>query len=100
MASEAMASIRMIMACGAEARIAGKYAKFVEETKKHARTMSPIVALQSGFIVSINSGTLQPMLTTNIEQFFGVFSAFGLAFWYGTKSYIEGRLDDIGTVVM
>ncbi|GJN68722.1 ABC transporter bea3 [Purpureocillium lilacinum] len=39
-ASETMDSIRMIVACGAESRIARKYATFVEETKKHARFMS------------------------------------------------------------
>lgn len=46
-----MDSIRMIVACGAESRIARKYATFVEETKKHARFMSPFVALQFGLIV-------------------------------------------------
>lgn len=46
-----MASIRMIMACGAEARIAKKYAAFVEETKKHAQFMSPLIAIQFGLIV-------------------------------------------------
>ncbi|PNY28035.1 Multidrug resistance protein 1B, partial [Tolypocladium capitatum] len=81
-ASETMSSIRMVMACGAEARIARKYAKSVEETKKHARFMSPFLALQFGLI------------------FFGAFAAFGLAFWYGTRSYIEGRLDSAGTIII
>lgn len=39
------------MACGAEARIAKKYAAFVEETKKHAQFMSPFIAVQFGLIV-------------------------------------------------
>jgi hypothetical protein len=46
-----MASIRMIMACGAESRIAKKYAAFVEETRQHAQFMSPLIALQFGLIV-------------------------------------------------
>lgn len=39
------------MACGAESRIAKKYAAFVEETKQHAQFMSPLIALQFGLIV-------------------------------------------------
>ncbi|PHH88705.1 hypothetical protein CDD83_7189 [Cordyceps sp. RAO-2017] len=80
-ASEAMASIRMIMACGAESRVATKYDRFVDEAKQHARIISPFVALQFGFV------------------FFAAFAAFGLAFWYGAKSFAEGRLDNVSTIV-
>ncbi|EQL00660.1 multidrug resistance-type transporter protein [Ophiocordyceps sinensis CO18] len=81
-ASEALASVRMIMACGAESRVAAKYAAHVEEAKRHARITSPFVALQFGLI------------------FFAAYAAFGLAFWYGAKSYMEGRLDNVSTVVI
>ncbi|KAG8417135.1 ABC transporter bea3, variant 2 [Metarhizium acridum] len=81
-ASEAMASIRMIMACGAESRIAKKYAAFVEETKKHAQFMSPLIALQFGLI------------------FFGAFAAFALAFWYGIKSFVDDSRGDLSTIVI
>jgi hypothetical protein len=33
-------------------------------------------------------------------QFFSVFSAFALAFWYGTKEIAEGHADNVGTIVM
>lgn len=33
-------------------------------------------------------------------KFFGAYAAFSLAFWYGTKSYLEHRLDNIGSIVM
>ncbi|RCI14872.1 hypothetical protein L249_7041 [Ophiocordyceps polyrhachis-furcata BCC 54312] len=81
-ASEAMAGIRMVMACGAETRVARKYAKVVDEAKRHARLTSPLVALQFGLI------------------FFAAFAAFALAFWYGAKSYIEGRLDSVATIII
>ncbi|RDA85869.1 hypothetical protein CP532_4896 [Ophiocordyceps camponoti-leonardi (nom. inval.)] len=81
-ASEAMAGIRMVMACGAETRVARKYAKVVDEAKHHARLTSPLVALQFGLI------------------FFAAFAAFALAFWYGAKSYIEGRLDSVATIII
>ncbi|OAA43168.1 MDR efflux pump ABC3 [Metarhizium rileyi] len=81
-ASEAMASIRMIMACGAESRIVKKYAVFVEETKKHAQFMSPLIALQFGLI------------------FFGAFAAFALAFWFGIKSFVDSSRGDLSTIVI
>ena len=33
-------------------------------------------------------------------QFFGAYASFGLAFWYGTKIFTEGRLDNVGVVVV
>ena len=48
-----MASIRMIMACGAESRIAKKYSACVEEATQHSRFMSPLIAMQFGLIVGI-----------------------------------------------
>jgi hypothetical protein len=32
------------------------------------------------------------MLTS--KQYFGIFGAFGLAFWYGSKKYIAGSISD------
>ncbi|KAH7170587.1 P-loop containing nucleoside triphosphate hydrolase protein [Dactylonectria macrodidyma] len=81
-ASEALASIRMVAACGAESRIAKKYANFVEETKKHGQVLAPLIGLQLGLI------------------FFGLYSSFGLAFWYGTKSYLDGRVDNVGEILV
>lgn len=46
-----MGSIRMIMACGAEMRIAEKYAAIVEETCKNSQGVSPLISLQFGLVV-------------------------------------------------
>ncbi|KAH7207277.1 multidrug resistance-type transporter protein [Fusarium oxysporum] len=81
-ASEALASIRMIMACGAEQRTADKYGVFVEEAKKHARSTSPISSAQ--FAVT----------------FFGVFGTVGLTFWYGTRAFTRDRLDNVGVITV
>ncbi|UKZ77194.1 ABC transporter bea3 [Trichoderma virens FT-333] len=81
-ASETFASIRMIAACGAESRMVKKYGISVEEAKMHAQRTSPFMALQFGLI------------------FFSVFSAFALAFWYGTRSVAEGHIDNVGTIVI
>ncbi len=72
----------MVMACGAEDRIAARYAVWVQKAKHFGQVISPLMALQFGLV------------------FFALFSAFGLAFWYGAKSIYEGRLNNVGTVVV
>ncbi|KAF4841578.1 ABC transporter BEA3 [Colletotrichum siamense] len=81
-ASEAFSSIRMVTACGAEDRIAARYAVFVEQAKRKGQFTAPLLALQFGLI------------------FFALFSAFGLAFWYGTHSWVDGRVDGVGEVII
>lgn len=81
-ASESMASLRMIVACGAESRMVKKYRRFVEDAAAHARANGPLVSIQFALV------------------FFAVYAAFGLAFWYGTKLYADGTLTDIGTIVV
>lgn len=51
-ASEALASIRMVMACGAERPTAEKYGVFVEEAQKQARHLSPITSTQFAITAS------------------------------------------------
>lgn len=46
-----MSSIRMVMACGAEMRIAKKYAAVLDEARKNAQRTSPLIALQFGLVV-------------------------------------------------
>ena len=43
--------MRMITACGAEGRIATKYALFVEEARKHAQFTAPLISLQFSLVV-------------------------------------------------
>ncbi|SCO83397.1 related to multidrug resistance protein [Fusarium oxysporum] len=81
-ASEALASVRMVAACGAESRISRRYAQFAEETRQHGKLLSPLVGGQLGLI------------------FFGLYAGFALCFWFGAKSYSEGRLDNVGDVLV
>jgi ABC-type multidrug transport system fused ATPase/permease subunit len=81
-ASEAFSAIRMIMSCGAEDRTAAKYTGWVQKARQAGQNMSPLIATQTGLM------------------FFSLQGAFALAFWYGTKSYYEGRVDDVGTVIV
>jgi len=81
-ASEALSSIRMIAACGAEARVKGRYEVWSDLAKKYGQQTSPLIALQFGLI------------------FFALYGMFGLAFWYGTKSYLDGRVHSVGEIVV
>ncbi|SPO01760.1 related to multidrug resistance protein [Cephalotrichum gorgonifer] len=81
-ASEALGGIRLVMACGAQSRVISRYEGYVEDAMRHAHKMAPVVGVQLGFI------------------YFGVFGAFGLAFWYGTQRYIDGALDNAGVVIV
>ncbi|OAR02191.1 hypothetical protein LLEC1_03410 [Akanthomyces lecanii] len=81
-ASEALSSLRMVVACGAEARIGIKYSRFVDEAKKHAQSVGPLIAIQFGLI------------------FFSSYAAFGLAFWYGTKLLVEHKINELGAIVI
>ncbi|KAK4105788.1 P-loop containing nucleoside triphosphate hydrolase protein [Parathielavia hyrcaniae] len=81
-AAEAFGTIRMITSCGAEARMSERYAQWVKKAKQATLFSSPFMGAQFGLI------------------FFGLYGAFALAFWFGMKSQIEGRIDNIGTVII
>lgn len=51
-ASESFASIRMIMACGAQQQTVSKYRAFVEAVKKQAQSTNPLTSLQFSLTVS------------------------------------------------
>lgn len=81
-ASEAFSSIRMVAACGAESQVTKRFAIWADTAKNHGQKTAPIVAAQFGLI------------------FFSLYGAFGLSFWYGTKSVTEGRVNNVGDIVV
>ena len=70
------------MACGAEERVAQKHSSLVNEIESRARAISPIIAFQFG------------------AMFFGVTASYGLAFWFGTKTYVDGKLGGVATIII
>ncbi|KAJ3550119.1 hypothetical protein NM208_g159 [Fusarium decemcellulare] len=81
-ASEALQGIRLVMACGAQSRVICRYQEWVTKAMKAGQKIAPIGGVQLGCV------------------FFGVFGAFGLAFWYGTQRYIAGAIDHAGVVII
>ncbi|KAI4717101.1 ABC transporter [Aureobasidium sp. EXF-10727] len=81
-ASEALGAIRLVLACGGQSHVIARYDDWVQEALKRAQKAAPFLAIQLGLL------------------YFGIFGAFGLAFWYGTKKYIAGGLSNSGVVIV
>ena len=81
-AGEVLGSIRMIVACGAEERIAGQYSGWVEESRRRGLRMSPLTGAQYA------------------PLFFCVYATMALCFWFGFKLYLEHHIDSVGTIVI
>lgn len=81
-AGEVLGSIRMIVACGAEERIARKYAGWVEESRRRGLRISPLFGAQYA------------------PLFFAVYAIMALCFWFGFKLYLEHHIDSVGTIVI
>ncbi|KAI1311404.1 multidrug resistance protein [Xylaria venustula] len=81
-ASETFSAIRMVTACGAEDRMAKRFAVWVAAAKRHGQKTAPFVGVQFGLI------------------FFSIFATFGLSFWFGTMSYRQGHIHDVGTITV
>ncbi|RSL90041.1 hypothetical protein CEP51_000879 [Fusarium floridanum] len=81
-ASEALERIRLVMACGAQSRILSRYQEWVHKAMKEGHKLAPAAGLQFGLV------------------FFGIFGAFGLAFWYGTQRYAAGAMSSPAPVII
>ncbi|KAH7007746.1 P-loop containing nucleoside triphosphate hydrolase protein [Ilyonectria destructans] len=81
-ASEALKGVRLVMACGAQGRTISHYEKWVREAMRRGQKISPVMGLQFGFIM------------------FGIYGAYGLTFWYGTKRFVEGAVSNAGVVII
>ena len=81
-ATEAFSSVRMITSCGAESRVAQRYGEWVKKAQQAAQFSSPFFSTQFGLV------------------FFGLYGAFALSFWFGMRILLEGRLDNIATILI
>jgi ABC-type multidrug transport system fused ATPase/permease subunit len=79
-AGEVLGSIRMIVACGAEGRIAKRYSGWVEESRRRGLKISPYTGAQ-----------FAPL-------FFSVYATMALCFWFGFKLYLRNDINSVGTV--
>lgn len=81
-ASDALLSIRMVAACGAEKKVVDAYSRLVEKSAKFGHKMSPIAAWQHSPV------------------FFSIFATFALCFWFAVKLYLGFHFSNVKTLVI
>ena len=81
-ASESFANIRMLMACGAETRMAAKYSIWTQKARQYGQSMSPYFATMFGNI------------------FFSLYGGFALTFWFGMRQFQAGHVSNVGTIIV
>lgn len=81
-ASETIGAIRMVIACGAESRMAQRHGKWIAEARRRGLKQSPLLGVQLG------------------PLFFVMFADYALSFWYGVKLYQQNRIDNVGNVLI
>ncbi|KAG9248445.1 P-loop containing nucleoside triphosphate hydrolase protein [Calycina marina] len=81
-AGEALSSIRIIPASGAEARVSKRYAGWIEESRKRGRRLD-----------IVQGATFSPAI-------FAIYGVFALAFYLGSKLFVwgKGSVEGIGTI--
>ncbi|KAM0318437.1 hypothetical protein ACHAO8_001828 [Botrytis cinerea] len=81
-ASEVFSSIRMVVACEAEGKMAKRYAAWVKESRRRGLLMSPLVAIQQAPI------------------FFAIHATFAMSFWFAIKLYLESEIASVSTIII
>ncbi|KAK8045809.1 hypothetical protein PG996_013873 [Apiospora saccharicola] len=81
-ANEALSSIRMIAACGAESKMVARYARWVAESQRRGMSLSKVIAIQQATI------------------YFSVFATFALAFWFAVRMLLVLEIPNVGTLII
>ncbi|KAF7872412.1 hypothetical protein EAF04_003333 [Stromatinia cepivora] len=81
-ASEVFSSIRMVVACEAEGKMAKRYAAWVKESRRRGLLMSPLVAVQQAPV------------------FFAIHATFAMSFWFAIKLYLESEISSVSTIII
>ncbi|KAH8723608.1 P-loop containing nucleoside triphosphate hydrolase protein [Phaeosphaeriaceae sp. PMI808] len=82
MAYEIFSSIRVVVAFGAEAKLARQHKKMLEAAAKNAKRGAPLMGL---------------MVSPSMVAMYGTFA---ITFWFGIKQLVAGKLPDVGVIVV
>jgi ATP-binding cassette, subfamily B (MDR/TAP), member 1 len=77
---EALGSIRIVAAFGAQGKLLKKYDTYLDVAKKYGVKKGPVLGTQYS------------------SEFFMMYCAYALAFWYGIRLLLRGEIDSGGTV--
>lgn len=81
-AFEIFSSLRVVVAFGAEAKLARQHEELLTKSAKNFKRAAPL----SGLFFA-------PMMV-------GQYGTMGIAFWFGIKQYSEGKNNNVGTIVI
>lgn len=79
---EIFASIRIVVAFGAEKRLHGRYALILDRAARNERKAGPLMGCM-----------MSPM-------FFATYATFGLSFWFGIRQYIHHHISSVGSITV
>jgi ATP-binding cassette subfamily B (MDR/TAP) protein 1 len=82
MAFEMFSSIRIVVAFGAEAKLATQHKALLDKAAKNERRAAPLMGLM-----------MSPMMV-------GQYGTFAIAFWFGIKQYSQGKVSDVGAITV
>ena len=82
LAFEIFSSIRIVVAFGAEAKLARQHKELLLKAEKNERKNAPIMAV---------------MFTPSMV---GMYGTFGLTFWFGIRQYTRGHIDNINAIIV
>lgn len=78
---ETLGSIRVVVAFGAQGKLRGKYDEQLDRVKKFGLKKGPILGVQYS------------------AEFFIMYCAYALSFWYGIKLLLDGKIGSGGEVL-
>ncbi|KAF1836449.1 P-loop containing nucleoside triphosphate hydrolase protein [Decorospora gaudefroyi] len=82
LAFEMFSSVRIIVAFGAVGKLATQHQGMLDKAAKNERKASPLMGLM-----------MSPMMV-------GQYGTFAIAFWFGIKQYSQGKVDNVGDIVV
>ncbi len=81
-AYEMFSSVHIVVAFGAEAKLARQHEKMLEKAAGNERRAAPLIGL---------------MMSPNMIAMYGTFA---ISFWFGIKQYTEGKIPDVGAITV
>jgi len=82
LAYEIFSSIRIVVAFGAEDKLAKQHAVFLDGARKNGAKAAPIMGL---------------FMAPSMMAMYGTY---GLTFWFGVRQYSRGKITDVGDIVV
>jgi ATP-binding cassette, subfamily B (MDR/TAP), member 1 len=82
LAFEVFSSIRVVVAFGAEAKLARQHNELLDKAAKNEKRSAPFMGL---------------MMAPSMVAMYGTF---GLTFWFGIRQFTRGHIEDLNAIVM